>query len=374
MAHVRKRYIRAPFQELLRFSPLVGVLGHRQVGKTTFLEGETHHYLTFDDRDVLLAAQKDPKRFISNLKQGGVLDESQLVPEIFSALKEKVRTNKRPGQVILSGSVRFTSKKSIRESLTGRIQYLELLPLTLSELDGDPLSNKLEFLFENMDPERLLEHFSEPIGLIRNQTKKVETYRTHGGLPGVCFIRKESLRNAKILDQLRTILDRDLRQIHPTSLSFDALFAYLSELALQEGAPYRYQAYKDKLGINPLTQQKLLYALESIFLIRRLPIEGDSKSFIVLLEDQAESHYLSEGRLSEGTQLTGMLYRNLRAEVFYRIGSQIAAFQFRNRSGSYIPLVFRKEQSFVGFLYAEGGIVDRKLKGAAGTFEGVPEL
>jgi hypothetical protein len=71
------------------------------------------------------------------------LDECQLAERLFPALKERVRKDKRPGQFYLSGSVRFTSKRLIRESLTGRIMTADLFPLTLSELDRGELPDWL---------------------------------------------------------------------------------------------------------------------------------------------------------------------------------------------------------------------------------------
>jgi AAA domain len=74
------------------------------------------------------------------------IDEAQLFPALFPALKAHVRINKRKGQFLLSGSVRFTSKADIRESLTGRIVSLELLPFTISGAAGVPLPDLRERL------------------------------------------------------------------------------------------------------------------------------------------------------------------------------------------------------------------------------------
>lgn len=44
MPHLRDRYAKAVIQKLLTHSPLVGLLGHRQVGKTTLLESMSTDY------------------------------------------------------------------------------------------------------------------------------------------------------------------------------------------------------------------------------------------------------------------------------------------------------------------------------------------
>ena len=369
MAHTRIRHLTEHYKELLGFSPLLGLLGHRQVGKTTFLELNSKKYLTFDDEDTATEATVSPKKFILRLKTPQTaIDESQLVPGIFPALKERVRLSKRPGQIILSGSVRFTSKASIRESLTGRIQYLELLPFSISELQGDPLTSRLDNIFKARTISSLARDLDLNPSLQSEKMKVMEHYMSKGGLPGLCFIRKDGLRRDKMLDQLKTILDRDLRQIYRTRLTFDELVHYLSEMALFEGRPYDYQHFRRLTGLSPITQKQLLYAFEAIFLIRRVPVEGDVNTFSIFLEDQGESHFLSDGKLARSTQVMGLLYRNLRTEYFYRSGSSVNAFQFKNRSGSVVPMAFNAGDAVVGFLYSASALPDRKTRGTAGVF------
>ena len=128
MPHSRIRYLASLVKKGLRFSPIVGILGHRQVGKTTLAESLGARYYTLDLRPTLESIQADPLGFLETQeKHPTVLDECQLLPDLFPALKERVRKKKRPGQFLLTGSVRFTSRKAIRESLTGRIVTFELL-------------------------------------------------------------------------------------------------------------------------------------------------------------------------------------------------------------------------------------------------------
>jgi predicted AAA+ superfamily ATPase len=50
--------------------------------------------------------------------------------------------------------------------------------------------------------------------------KAVERYLRDGGLPGLFALREKSLFNQKIATQLETILERELRLLVNTSLSF----------------------------------------------------------------------------------------------------------------------------------------------------------
>lgn len=109
MAHERKRHLTALLANLSALSPLIGLLGHRQVGKTTLLEAISQHYVTFDDEQTLAAARVNPAAFLTALRSlGTALDECQLAEGLFPALKERVRKDRRPGQFYLAGSVRFS--------------------------------------------------------------------------------------------------------------------------------------------------------------------------------------------------------------------------------------------------------------------------
>ena len=141
MAHERKRHVRDLLLQRLKFSPIVGVFGHRQVGKSTLIAKIANEYRTLDDVATLEFAHEQPKKFIQSMKQHpAAIDECQMEPRLFPTLKERVRISKRPGQFILSGSVRFTSRKAIRESLAGRMASIECLPFSVSELVQEELN------------------------------------------------------------------------------------------------------------------------------------------------------------------------------------------------------------------------------------------
>ena len=91
----------------------MGVLGHRQVGKTTLIGDLCHRYYTLDDEDSRAHLANSSSEFLREISGPGLvaLDEVQLLPSLFPALKEWVRKHKAPGQFLISGSVRFTSQK-----------------------------------------------------------------------------------------------------------------------------------------------------------------------------------------------------------------------------------------------------------------------
>lgn len=192
-AHIRVRYVTPLIESGLRFKGLVGVFGHRQVGKTTLLEQLSRRYTTLDVSRELQRADSNPELFLQELSRNPKewptgIDECQSSPVLFPALKEFVRVHKNPGIFLLSGSVRFSSRKAIAESLAGRILTYELLPFSISELAQKPINT----LASNLIGQNF-RSFKFPqvkcVGFEKHTA--AQKYLKLGGLPGICFVRNE---------------------------------------------------------------------------------------------------------------------------------------------------------------------------------------
>jgi predicted AAA+ superfamily ATPase len=360
MAHLRQRYISSLLKDIVKFSPITGILGHRQVGKTTLLESACKDYRSMDDETEHEKALISAKKYISNLTTGSVgIDECQLVPNLFPALKEQVRKNKRPGQFILSGSVRFTGRKVIKESLTGRIVNLELLPFSVTEIKHLPLSDSINKILFSKDPEHVIKVLKRTTSDYNKIQHELELYKKNGGLPGVCFIRNEKLRGIRISEQLDTILDRDLRMIYSTTLSLAHIKDLLSLLSQHEGKIIQFSDFERKIKISEATLKKLLYAFENLFLIRTMQVIGDRKGVVVYFEDQAEDLYLSDSKKSDLSYLQGLVYRNIRTQWFYRRDANTKIYHYQTRANSQLPFVIQIGTAYLGILVIESDVPTR---------------
>lgn len=354
MAHQRNRYIQELINKAKSFSPIVGVIGHRQVGKTTVLERLCTAYTTLDIEAELSLAETDPEGFLEkHHKSLQGIDECQYVPKLFPALKEHVRKNKKPGQFLLSGSVRFTSRSAIRESLTGRIVNFELLPFSISEMAHKNLPNTLEKVMTSPRVESVVRSLSPLLQGCEKLTKEYNYYFKHGGLPGICFIQDAKVRTKKISEQLRTILDRDLRLITPTTIAYPQLLEFLRYIAYNQGEIFSFSAAQRETGISAVTQKKLLYALEAIFLIRPLKVIGDLKGTTYFLEDQAEANLLTNDELTLNEQRQHLVYRNLRTQLYYQVGVPFNEFTYRTRGGVNIPYCIERETHRLAIIVLE---------------------
>lgn len=369
MAHLRERYILKLIDKAQKLSPLVGILGHRQVGKTTVAEKVAKAYVTLDDKESLDLALNSPKNFLEKHNTSmQAIDECQYAPSLFPALKEHVRKNKKPGQYLLTGSVRFTSRAAIRESLTGRIINFELLPMTISEIAHEPLPQTLIPFFSKNSIDSILQSINSKKNKIDSKSKEFNYYYKHGGLPGVCFIQNQKLRDLKLKEQLNTILERDIRQVYSTTLPNSQILDFLQYIAKMQGKRFNYTDARKITGITIPTQKKILYALEAIFLIRRLKVEGSFSAEVYYLEDQAESLQLSQNSLSEFEYYEQLIYRNLRAQFFYNMGLTFKEFHYETRGGVRIPYAIECEGFHLAIIPTEDERPSRSESAAAASF------
>ena len=131
-----KREISQKILDLSEKFPVITVTGPRQSGKTTFLInlfGDLF-YASLENPETRMFAIQDPKNFLQQYSNGGIIDEAQLVPELFSYIQGIVDQSGKTGQFILSGSQSFLLHDRISQSLAGRTAIFRLLPFSFPEL------------------------------------------------------------------------------------------------------------------------------------------------------------------------------------------------------------------------------------------------
>jgi predicted AAA+ superfamily ATPase len=128
-------------RERLNHFPAVGLLGPRQVGKTTLAQtiAATRESVYLDlespvDREKL----SDPVFYLSGHESKLViLDEVQRMPELFAALRGLIDAGRRRGRTsgrfLLLGSASVDMLRQ-SETLAGRIAYIELSPFDVLEV------------------------------------------------------------------------------------------------------------------------------------------------------------------------------------------------------------------------------------------------
>ena len=123
----------------LRRQPVVGLLGSRQVGKTTVareLADRSGGPVAFFDLEspADLNRLDDPATALSNLRGLVVIDEIQRRPDLFPLLRVLADRPRRPATFLVLGSASPHLLKQSSETLAGRITYVELDGLGMADV------------------------------------------------------------------------------------------------------------------------------------------------------------------------------------------------------------------------------------------------
>jgi predicted AAA+ superfamily ATPase len=116
--------------------PVLTLIGPRQSGKTTLVRSifPQYAYTSLEDPDTREYAKQDPRGFLKGLGDHVILDEVQRVPDITSYLQTIVDAPKNKKKFILTGSNGLLVSDTVTQTLAGRTELFELLPLSVSEI------------------------------------------------------------------------------------------------------------------------------------------------------------------------------------------------------------------------------------------------
>jgi predicted AAA+ superfamily ATPase len=143
------RHLIPELEDAIASARVVNLIGPRQVGKTTLVRDlfGNGRFITLDDVAVLAAIEADPEgqltSLMENLDQAPlILDEAQrskklalaITKKLALAIKGVVDTNRRKGQLVLTGSSNVFTITDVADSLAGRMRTLKLWPLSVAEV------------------------------------------------------------------------------------------------------------------------------------------------------------------------------------------------------------------------------------------------
>ena len=278
------RYLGRHLLEALEDSPVVLIHGPRQCGKTTFAQlvcapdnatgplgvAETGYwYVSLDDDVVRAGAQSDPMGFVADLPERVILDEVQRVPEIFSALKLAVDRRRTPGRFLLTGSTNVLLIPTLADSLAGRMQIVELHPLSQAELAAgrgvwpaniEPVQSFLDALFG--------------AGFKLGRTDRMGTELAErivaGGYPAALTRPTERRIAAWYRDYVEALVQRDVQDLARIR-ELDVMPRLLAAAASQTARLFNLADLAAPFQLSRPTIQDYVALLERVFLLDRLP-------------------------------------------------------------------------------------------------------
>lgn len=225
---------------LLERFPVVGLIGARQVGKTTLArqisEKQPGKVAFFDlENPGDLARLADPMLAIKDLEGLVVIDEIQRAPELFPVLRILADRPRAPARFLILGSASPEMLRQSSESLAGRVAYHELEGFSPDEVGVDNL-------------ERLW---------------------IRGGFPRSYFAASDRDSLEWRMEFIRTFLERDLPQLG-IAVSATTMRRMWTMLAHSHGQIWNASAFARSFGLADTTVRRYLDILTSTFVARQL--------------------------------------------------------------------------------------------------------
>jgi predicted AAA+ superfamily ATPase len=134
------RHIEPVINRIAKRKPVIVLTGARQVGKSTMLKKVYNdiNYITLGNPLLREAAKENPSMFFKMNTPPVIVDEIQKSAELFDYIKDTVDANRLKGQFFLTGSQSIKLMSNISDSLAGRAGVLQLLGLSMRELEVNP--------------------------------------------------------------------------------------------------------------------------------------------------------------------------------------------------------------------------------------------
>jgi len=363
----------------LRRSPVVLLHGPRQCGKTTLAQeigdARGYEYFTLDDAEVREHAQADPTGFANRCPERTILDEVQKAPELFSAIKAAVDRDRRAGnrsggRFLLTGSTQVLLLPQISDSLAGRMQQVQLHPLSVCETERRD-SGFLETLFSaEFETQRL-----EPLGL-----RLIEQVMA-GGYPEAQLAGADK-RADWYRAYLETQIVRDLRDMASLRKARE-LLPLLTCAAAQTAGLFNASHLASLLEIKQPTVRDYVALLERVFILRQLPAwrRGD---LVVRLGKTPKLHMGDTGlacalreidtarlqvdRTTFGPLLETFVFQELCRQASWR-DQKVTFSHFRDQNGTEVDIVLEQGSDRLAGIEVKAGSAV-----AASDFRGLRRL
>jgi len=141
---IHRKQIIQKIEKALSRSRVVVLTGPRQCGKTTlarqFLQASSGNYFDLED-PLSVVRLSEPMTALTPLTGLIVIDEIQLRPDLFRILRVLCDRTPVPAKFLILGSASPALLRQTSESLTGRVEMIEIEGLSIADLGSDNCQN-----------------------------------------------------------------------------------------------------------------------------------------------------------------------------------------------------------------------------------------
>ena len=264
-----KRMYEALLKGHLAAFPCVVILGPRQCGKTTLLDTLGADWRRFDleRQSDYQVVSRDPDLFLRLNPRQIAIDESQILPALFPALRVAIDDHRQePGRFVITGSSSPELMKSVSESLAGRVAIVEMAPLSFAE-------TRQAFDSPFFDA---LQTGKTTAGELANALRSratladIHQYWLLGGYPEPWIKTSPQFRKTWRENYVQTYLQRDVARLFP-GLDHDRFRQFLHMLGSLSGTIINYSDVARTLAVSQPTARDYIEIAHGTFVWRRLP-------------------------------------------------------------------------------------------------------
>lgn len=352
-----KRSIYQSVIQALKRQAAVALIGPRQVGKTTLAldiaEERGAVYLdleSMEDREKLSNASL----FLThNEDKLVILDEIHRMPEIFQTLRGLIDQGRRKGlktgRFLILGSASIDLLRQSGETLAGRIEYINMEPLTVLETGSKskPDSTKLW---------------------------------VRGGFPDSYLAASDGDSYAYRRNFVRTYLERDVPQFGPR-IPAETLERLWTMLAHSQGQLLNASKLASNLSTSAPTISNYIDLLVDILLVRRLqPFHANTKKRLVkaprvYVRDSGITHALlglADYNQLSGHPVFGASWEGFVIENLLSVAPpQTKASFYRTSAGAEIDLILELPGGKIWALEIKSGLTPKLAKGFHNALEDI---
>ena len=347
-----KRQYEKLIHEYLSYFPCVVLVGARQTGKSTLIDmlADGREVFDLEVRADYNQIAQDPDLFLRLNNQPIAIDEAQLLPELFPALRVAIdKDRKAYGRYLLTGSSSPALLSSISESLAGRVGIIEIAPFSFSETQATDSPGLLGLFAGDVAPVDILQLF--PTSDRNEKSQAVDKYWMEGGYPEPWLRDTDRFKEVWYEQYLRTYVERDIARLFP-NLNANRFRRFIELLAGCSGTVINYSNIARILEVSQPTARDYFRIAHGTFLWRTLPAYSKNISKRVsrhprgYLRDTGLLHHLLQipshrrllGHPQMGNSWEGMVIEEILRSL-NAAGVQYSAYYYRTSAGAEVDLV-----------------------------------
>ncbi len=245
--------------------------GPKACGKTTTAEQQAGSILYMDDPSEMEQNLQLAQTDIKQLLQGAtprLIDEWQLAPQLWDAIRFEVDHRRNDGQFMLTGSAVPADMSRVKHSGAGRFGWLTMRPMTLWESGESSGEVSLS---------ALLNGAANVEGTSRLSLEQVAFASCRGGWPKAVTKKSEKAALAQIKEYFRAIVQSDVSRVDFVNRDAERAQRLMRSYARHQGAQATIGTIRADMEANEATSmsdntiESYLGALRKIFIIEDMP-------------------------------------------------------------------------------------------------------